>query len=145
MQLAEDGRWDLLSTKSGLSGVKAIKFGHYFGMCVGYCQTEILITATTITFKKSGWQALLPEITIKSQNTEEDWSNLIKLIDYPFFEELPPTIGCPDCADQGGYFIEIYYEERKKRVDLSIGTEALFTRLDEILTSQELVLQKIND
>ncbi|MFK5968555.1 MAG: hypothetical protein QM487_00275 [Candidatus Marithrix sp.] len=147
LQLAEDGRWDLLSTKSGLSGVKAVKFGHYFGMCGGYCQTEVIITATTITFKKSGWQQFLPEITIKSQNTKEDWTDLIGLIDYPTFAALPSVLGCPDCVDQGGYFIEIHYEERQKRIDLSInaGIEALFTKLNEILTSQELVLQTIND
>ena len=99
--------------------LKQLIYGQYAGECGGYCIFEVLITPNIIVLTKRGWGNYVPEIIMRSTNIEEDWEKLIELVDYPLFESFPTVIGCPDCADQGGEFIEILYEEKTKRIDFN--------------------------
>lgn len=88
-------------------------FGHYYGECIG----EDCIQ----TYKLSG--AHLYEDTVDSyagtgplafiQRSQEDYLLVSNLMDY-YPEELlsqaDTTYGCPDCADQGGLFIQLSNE-----------------------------------
>ncbi len=86
-------------------------FGRYFGHCLGNCTTVYLL-------KEDGLYADLvdrgyPDSTIAfvyTSRTAEFVTMAKKLLaDFPdkLMDEEEETIGCPDCADQGGYYLEI--------------------------------------
>jgi hypothetical protein len=91
-------------------GQNSFIFGRYFGECIGDCGT----------FYKLTDQSLLPDneayfnsqkINFSNQPLSETKENLVRNL----FKEFPKSlydikehiIGCPDCADQGGYYLEV--------------------------------------
>ena len=85
-------------------------FGRYFGECIGDCCTFYKLTDHT----------LLPDVEDYFNNKKINFShhplpeikeNLARDLfkDFPtsLFNIKEPVIGCPDCADQGGYYLEI--------------------------------------
>ena len=102
-----------------------IKTGTYFGLCTGYCNEELSITSERVIFSKPSndpddaeYPPIIEEIFI----TDEERSNLVTSVNLDEFNALPDIIGCPDCADGGGEWIEISDGETNKRVDFEFGT-----------------------
>ncbi len=152
--LSKDGRWDLLQYTEGTRGVREIHFGVNGTFCPGLCSsTTLSITPKSLTLNKSaGTTDLsepLPAINLIQYHDEKFWSSIEQLVDFAEFEALPDNIGCPGCADAPVFFIEIYYENRFKRVrfEEQDGSGDLYNRLKEILTDQEaslkLVIEKL--
>jgi len=92
-------------------------FGHFYGRCMGESCVE--------TFKLTNEQ--LFEDTIDDYSGEkfafvplnkaqfEEVKGLISLIPDQLSQEKETTIGCPDCADGGGLFIELAKGGRVQR------------------------------
>ena len=56
--------------------------------------------------------------------SQADWNNarqLIDLLPQSLIETESNTYGCPDCADQGGYFLEFGNNDQSKKVLLDIN------------------------
>jgi hypothetical protein len=98
-----------------------IRTGIFFGMCGGYCQTELRITSSEmISIKKSNLpgDTIYPEITHTHPIPAGTWDRLVAAAGSDQFDNLPAVIGCPDCADGGGEWIEITRAGTTKRVEL---------------------------
>lgn len=103
-----------------LNNIMYIKTGTYFGQCAGYCQEEFTITQNKIIYlSKSGGRGgnNFPDITKERTISIDDYNNLSKLIDIKKFKSLPERIGCPDCDDGGGEWLEIKDDNSTKRID----------------------------
>lgn len=82
-----------------------------FGMCVGYCSTRLEISegqAVLIRDGRSGrGSAELPDQRFTQTLTQAEWQEFARLAAATDLSGLPPTIGCPDCADGGAESLSI--------------------------------------
>ena len=127
--------WGELDEVQGIQPI--IKTGTDAAFCLGYCSKEFIITDQKITYTNSGQYSGidstdLPEITKEVPFSNNDWNNLVSLIDFEEFRLLPNKIGCPGCADAPIDWIEITYDDETKRIE--------FERGDETPEIKELVL-----
>lgn len=82
-----------------------------FGMCLGYCTTTLEISeheAVLIREARDGRGASdLPDQRFTTTLTPAEWAELSRLAASTDMSALPPTIGCPDCADGGAETLSI--------------------------------------
>ena len=100
-----------------------IKTGTNAGFCLGYCFTEFTITSEKIVYSQTGrefvsdsWEDL-PEKTTTVPISQEEWNELVDVIDFEKFNSLPDRIGCPGCADAPVEWIEISYGGKTKKIE----------------------------
>lgn len=94
------------------AGIKSIKHGTSFGMCVGYCHKEYTYTSGKVVYQASGRNR--KTLTYTETLTTDNWKLFQSLINMEAFFKLSKTIGCPDCADGGAEWIEIETISGKK-------------------------------
>lgn len=77
-----------------------------FGMCVGYCTTELVISegqAVLTRLPRGGRGA--PSLAAPQRSsmalTASEWADIQRLAAEADFDALPDVVGCPDCADGG--------------------------------------------
>jgi hypothetical protein len=102
-----------------LKNIRKIKTGTFFGHCVGYCNQEFIITPKKIIYTKTANSSDLsknPDVVKEISISRAEWQNLVQSIDADKFTALPDTIGCPDCADGGGEWIEISNRHASKKI-----------------------------
>ena len=87
--------------------ITQIKYGTSFGMCMGYCKHNILLKSDTITYVCSGWSDTLQSIIRTELENPTTWDSVSGNLTIKDFFELPHTIGCPDCTDDGAEWLEI--------------------------------------
>src|SRR5687768_15267170 len=89
-------------TTTALAEITRISTGSSFGMCVGYCRHEVIITPKLLKSVQKGTRSgELPEKNAEEQLPQSEWSDIVSKADWEKFKNLPETIGCPDCADGG--------------------------------------------
>jgi hypothetical protein len=84
-----------------------ITSGTSFGMCAGYCLTELRIDSTSLTLVEESWRADLPTRTTTLPLDRREWSRFQALVDTAAIRVLEGVHGCPDCADGGAEWIQI--------------------------------------
>ncbi len=87
-------------------------FGKYFGFCVGAQCTNLYKIQDGRVFSDAMERLMDPDdLVFKAEPLSNEKYQIAKAVLDAFPEELlaetAETIGCPDCADQGGYFIEL--------------------------------------
>jgi len=125
-----------LVTAQVVDSIKTITIGHFAGECMGYCHgareydsTELIVSGhlqliddnkthklydsifISDAIDSSGTGIIAhPEnetIVVKSKLRKGTWVRLTNSINIKSFYTLPHTIGCPDCTDGGGEWIEV--------------------------------------
>ena len=84
-------------------------FGHFYGMCVGDgCVLTYKLTDDTL-YEDINHNYLGTDLNFKAldNNTFEQVKDLANYVPSELLNETESVFGCPDCADQGGLFIEI--------------------------------------
>ena len=100
----------------------AIKTGIFFGMCGGYCKSEVEIVNRDVVFIASSWSnPNYPDTMLNGNISIQEWDSLIESVDMDSLVSLDDIIGCPDCADGGGEWIEITKVDTLKRVTFEYG------------------------
>lgn len=99
-----------------------ITSGTSFGMCAGYCVTELRIVSGSIELTEESWRMELPARTRTLPLERRTWERLRALADAAGFRELVGVHGCPDCADGGAEWIEIGTAE-PLRITFEYGAE----------------------
>lgn len=94
------------------SGVRQIVSTTSFGMCVGYCTTRFEIAegqAVLIREARGGRGAPqnLPAQRFAAELSASEWREISRLAADADISDLPPVIGCPDCADGGAESLTI--------------------------------------
>lgn len=97
-----------------MSDIDTIRYGSFFGECMGYCTEELIVTSDSIVrIKDNLWDdAVIPD-TQRMVHSEKTWDSLCTLVDNQFFA-LDSTIGCPDCVDGGGEWFEVTLKSGKQ-------------------------------
>lgn len=90
------------------ASVTSVIYGTSFGMCVGYCQTQMIVGGTEVTLIERSWEdARFPPRTRVFEITEAEWQRISTLARNGGLEQVAGVHGCPDCADGGAEFIEL--------------------------------------
>lgn len=108
----------MFSCKSELT----IARGTSFGKCQGYCNKELVVAASSITYNE--WQNG-GQPRPKTRKEEGDQSASLKELADGFnlsqFYKMDKTIGCPDCADGGAEWLEVKKGKNTTRVTYEYG------------------------
>jgi hypothetical protein len=100
-------------------GSPMIRHGIFFGECAGYCASEIAVSGSAVIYKARyigpPRESLLPERTKRASITADAWHQLLYSVQENEFMKLNDRYGCPDCADQGGEWIEIRFADGKTK------------------------------
>ena len=118
----------------------AIKTGIFFGMCGGYCKSEVEIVNRDVVFIASSWSDPNYPYTMLNGNISiQEWDSLIESVDMDSFLSLDDIIGCPDCADGGGEWIEITKVDTLKRVTFEYGetVESIQSLIEKVRVIRE--------
>jgi hypothetical protein len=103
-------------------GVVELTSGTSFGMCAGYCLTELVIESQAVRFtERSHPIAPLPERTRTLPLSPDDAEQISALVDVAEIERLEGVHGCPDCADGGAEWIQIRTSDGTVRVTFEYG------------------------
>jgi len=101
-----------------------IKTGTSFGMCSGYCASQLTITANDVDYTLYGWdenETVYQPVAISDTVDSIVWENLNTFLDFELFMNLDTIYGCPDCADGGAEWFEIATNDTIKRVTIEYG------------------------
>lgn len=84
-------------------------FGHFYGMCVGERCVEIYKLTETRLYEDVNDNYLLTDFNFKrlSNYLFEQVRDLPGYLPDELLNTDEDTFGCPDCADQGGIFIQL--------------------------------------
>jgi hypothetical protein len=103
-------------------GSTQILYGTYFGHCAGYCVATMTIDQSSVVLKRSSVNGIkFPEKEDRRATTSAEWSQLYSLANLDAMMALDSVIGCPDCDDSGGEWIEVRRGEKTKRVVFEYG------------------------
>ena len=129
----------------------ALRYGTKFGMCLGYCFTELRVDSTGILFIQASWDPLnFPFRRIWSPPDTAVWQTLQQAFNPGAFARLDTVIGCPDCADGGAEWLEVRTQNGVKRVTFEYGDslpgnalflDALRQLLKQFEGKMDLILQ----
>lgn len=90
------------------TGDFVVSHGTSFGMCRGYCRTELTLTDHTAELREWGSDPEgYPDRTRSFELTEAEWDRLREQVDPGVMEGIAGTHGCPDCADGGAEWVEL--------------------------------------
>ena len=81
--------------------------GTSFGMCGGYCVTELRIDSGSITLTETSQAGDMPARVRTLPLSRTDWERLRARVDTAAFRALEGVHGCPDCADGGAEWIQL--------------------------------------
>jgi hypothetical protein len=124
-----------VSTTSASSDVNVIRSTTSFGFCLGYCRTTLEVTPNGIVFVEEETRpGGLPPVRRTAAISDAEWRQLTSAVDRQAIESLPPTVGCPDCADGGAESVEIVATDWRDQVTFEFnvsppGLQLLLTHL----------------
>jgi len=85
--------------------------GSSFGMCFGYCVTELEIDGTGLVLTRRAWEGIsgddFPDQVVVGELTAAGRTRLDAVEADLAVASLQETYGCPDCADGGAGWIEV--------------------------------------
>lgn len=113
----------LISCNEKIVPLQSVHYGTSFGHCLGYCLTETYIDEGQVIVKKIRRGPDADTITNSSAISKEKINTIIDGVDFGQFENLPETIGCPDCADGGAEWLELTYGKTVKKVTFEYGDD----------------------
>ncbi|MFY0601067.1 MAG: hypothetical protein JXR03_15430 [Cyclobacteriaceae bacterium] len=105
------------------SEVPDVRYGTSFGHCIGYCLTDLEVSADRLYYVNYGWENSEVPKAKTSAFQEEAYGQLLSLVNEEEFLALEPVIGCPDCADGGAEWIEMKIGNRTKKVTFEYGSD----------------------
>lgn len=96
-------------------------FGHFYGHCIGKECVEIFKLTSDGLYENTTDSYLASEFDFSAMEQDKfDMARELKsAIPVPLFQSTDTTFGCPDCADQGGLYIEISSKGKRQnwRID----------------------------
>lgn len=115
-----------ISGSEGVDGsITEIRNGSSFGMCGGYCRTELTIDRTKSVLFRKAWDwnsTYFPDQRIQRDTNAAAWHNLVSLVDFDVIWAMKDVYGCPDCADGGSEWIEVTHNGDTKKVTFEFGS-----------------------
>jgi hypothetical protein len=107
------------------SGVRKVASTTSFGMCAGYCKTNLEISEGQAVLTREPWGrgagANLPPQRFTAQLSPQEWQEIARLAAAAKIDVLPEIIGCPDCADGGAESLTIETAGATKTITFDHG------------------------
>ena len=124
-----------------------VKSGQSFGMCIGKCHNELIITGDKLTLKQIERKERGGETSTKEFTENANLQLIlqeIKKVDQAKFLALEDVYGCPDCADGGAEWLEITFKGKEpKKVTFEYGkTIPGFEEIISTLSTNRLSLME---
>jgi hypothetical protein len=107
--------------KGDIKNLNSIGYGSSFGMCVGYCSSNLLISDLKLTFSKSKNGQTADTKTCSKTISEADINVIKNELNIDKISALPEVIGCPDCADGGAEWIAINADGKQYKITYEYG------------------------
>lgn len=84
-------------------------FGHYYGMCVGESCVEIFKLTDTKLYEDTNDNYNLDNLNFRELDhaTFEKVKSLISAVPQELLTDETSVLGCPDCADGGGLYVQL--------------------------------------
>ena len=92
-----------------------IVHGTSFGMCAGYCRSELEIDGTTARLTQTSWDSIRNPRKTQTLQLAEAEARLRALANVGDLSRVEGVHGCPDCADGGAEWVEIRTTGRNVR------------------------------
>lgn len=112
---------DQIQSTTGENGpAEYIVFGNFYGHCYPCENTMYKVTRNELTFDEmENFPRLDYQFVRDGEKSDSDFNNSVQLLDL-----LPQALkqtnkeifGCPDCADQGGYYLEFVSNGKVKKI-----------------------------
>jgi|GEM_PF-1147660 len=115
---------EILKAVANAKETIALRYGTSFGMCQGYCLSEMEVTSKGIKHVRSDWpsrEGTVVPITTGLAYTVEEYDALLAKLDLDAFFKMDTVYGCPDCADGGAEWIEISRNGTTQKVTIEFG------------------------
>lgn len=130
-----------------MQGASALIFGKYHGFCQGDC-ARLYKMADNQLYADQVKRLIEPDSLIFSSTPMSEKAYQIAerlLADFPqeLMKEPEEVIGCPDCADQGGYYLEWRSGDVTRRWRLDTNQTALPAYLAAYTKRIESVLNSL--
>lgn len=110
-----------------------IETGTSFGFCVGYCRKELVISEDGIVYRKIAQGAGVVNQEYILPFSSDELRALLEQLNIETFNNLPHTLGCPDCTDGGAEWFRIVENENVKELIIEYGKSV--DGLDDFLLS----------
>ena len=107
--------------KSKYSDLSVISYGSSFGMCVGYCASELAIGKDKMIFSEKQHRPKPDTRSCTKPIDADEVAAIKKLIDIEKISALPEVIGCPDCADGGAEWVAVNADGKNYKVTFEYG------------------------
>jgi len=126
--------------KGRIKNLNSIGYGSSFGMCVGYCSNNLMISDLKLTFSKSKNGQPADTKTCYKSISETEVNAIQDLLNPDKISALPEVIGCPDCADGGAEWVAINADGKQYKITFEYGKapkelEAAVAKLKVLLAS----------
>lgn len=102
----------------------AIVQGMSYGMCVGYCWSELVVEGNSAVLMETSRDSVrYPRRTRSIEITSAQWQRIQSLAETSVMSEVEGTHGCPDCADGGAEWVELRMGGRAVRATYEAGRD----------------------
>lgn len=109
---------------ASLSDGLVFETGTSFGLCGGYCRTELRVQKSGFSYVESGRNFggdALPDRHYEGKISAAEWQAIVEAYDPAGFAGLDTIIGCPDCADGGAEWLRVESANMDRRVTFEHG------------------------
>ena len=122
----------------------SVAYGTSFGMCVGYCQTQMLVSGTAVTLLERSWDdpRFPPRVRV-FDITAAEWERLSALAQAGGLAQVAGVHGCPDCADGGAEFIEL--KSGSERIRATFEYRHTLAAIAELQTELRALHERLRD
>jgi hypothetical protein len=128
--------------------VEHFAFGTFYGFCIGNCTNVYKLQGDALFADKVEREYPDPKTTYQNQSLDTKSVNkakdLLKALPEQLLGEDVETIGCPDCADQGGFYVEIKLKGKEVqywRIDTNVNEHP--TYLKDFLKQLNTLVQEL--
>jgi hypothetical protein len=98
------------------AGDVSIAQGKSYGMCVGYCWSEVVVSQDSARFTETSRDSVRnPPRRRALAISAAEWQRLESLAQPSKLTQVEGTHGCPDCADGGAEWVELRTNDRTIR------------------------------
>lgn len=121
-------------------------FGKYFGHCINECANLYKLEGDQLFSddmnRFTGWEDLKFQTKALPQLQYDAAKALLHSLPADLLKE-PETIGCPDCADQGGFALEIRKDDRFYHWRIDTNRDQIPAYLRSYIDQIDVVIEQL--
>lgn len=122
-------------------------FGHFYGECLGEECVEIFKLTQNELYEDTtgGYLSTEFDFVLLKNESYEKTRDLIDAVPSQLLREEVDAFGCPDCADQGGLYIEVVNKGKKMKWQIDHNKSAVPVYLHDFMDRVNLAIKSINE